>query len=437
MRRKNGFDAFKDALLRGSYDEMPMLELGIDPQLHLSRNTTPQPFFLICEGDTMLAQVSGEARIEFRNSSVNYFDAEVGDFIYVPGGTPHRILPKSECIHIRYKAAEPGLEGVAWYSESTGHEVSRIVWNCANELPQEGYLRACRAFNADPNLRTDATGATLPTIDLAPFRWAEIASEIKAAVAEETERSRKKGVALQAAQGGAKRELAIVPLTTPRPPLKTNSYALARMAPAALSPLFPYFEPGSMVACSAMAGSSDADSSYFVHSNTVHEVLLCVGAVNSPYLLPGAVRVGPLVHPVGEKPDQKMGGQMKGLLVITQRQAVGVPQNEATIFYCEKCDTELFRREYDAMAFPGELEGPADEEMIGLPTISQSAASAIAFNESPTRRTCKHCGHVNPPFDHESYGWEHYRKRTQVAVVARKSMVEMAMANGSHVAAAE
>jgi 3-hydroxyanthranilate 3,4-dioxygenase len=94
MKRKARFDTFKEAPSRGNYDEFPMLELGIDPQVHLSRNTVPQPFFLICEQDTVLAQLSGEARVEFRNSSVNFFRMVLGDYVYVPAGTPHRILPK-------------------------------------------------------------------------------------------------------------------------------------------------------------------------------------------------------------------------------------------------------------------------------------------------------------------------------------------------------
>src|ERR1700756_1908813 len=104
MRRKNRFETYKEAASRGNYDEMPMLELGIDPQLHLSRNSVAQPFFLICEQDTMLAQMAGEARVEFRAGPVRYFDMAVGDFVYVPAGTPHRILPKTESVHLRYKA---------------------------------------------------------------------------------------------------------------------------------------------------------------------------------------------------------------------------------------------------------------------------------------------------------------------------------------------
>ncbi len=176
MQRKNAFDTFKDAPARGPYDEMPMLELGIDPQLHLSRNTIPQPFFLICEADSMIVQMAGEARIEFRRSTVLQFDTEPGDFVYVPAGTPHRIVPKSPSIHLRYKAALPGLEAVAWYADGSGEEISRVVWNCAEELPQEGYLKGCSTFNADPKLR-----GGLPAIDLAPFRWAELVPEIRQA----------------------------------------------------------------------------------------------------------------------------------------------------------------------------------------------------------------------------------------------------------------
>ena len=54
MRRKNRFETYKEAAARGNYDEFPMLELGIDPQLHLSRNNEAQPFFLICEQDTIV-----------------------------------------------------------------------------------------------------------------------------------------------------------------------------------------------------------------------------------------------------------------------------------------------------------------------------------------------------------------------------------------------
>ena len=428
MPRKNRFSALQEATTRGSYDEYPMLEIGIDPQLHLSRNSIPQPFFLICEQDSMIAQLSGAARIEFRNSSVNYFDAEIGDFVYVPGGTPHRIVPKSESIHLRYKAEHPGLEAVAWYDSRSGEEISRITWDCAEELPQHAYLRACRAFNADPAMRTNkATGTMLPEIDLTPFRWEATAAEIKAAEASEQERARRKGV-MPPPRTPRGEVPAIARADDDKAPLKANAYAHARMAPTALAPLFPYFKPGSMVPCAIMQGPKRHDRGYFIHRNTVQEVNLCLGAEGAPFPFPGLVAVGPLTHPVGDKPGQSPGAAYSVMmLVITQRQAVDAPQNESTVFHCEKCDAELFRRDYDAYAFPGTLDGAADSQILGLPTISQSAMSAITFNDSPDSRRCKNCGHPNPPFPHEPWGWEEYRLRTQWAVKARKTMIDAAL----------
>lgn len=424
LKRKNTFDALKESLARGPYDEMPMLELGIDPQLHLSRNTIAQPFFLICAEDTMIVQLAGAARIEFKNSSVNYFDTEAGDFVYVPGGTPSRIVPKSESVHLRYKAANPSREAVAWYSERTGQEIARVEWDCAEELAQEAYLRACRAFNADARMRTcPTTGAVAPAIDFAPFRWAQIATEIKEAEAAERARQRKKGVE----RAEAPRPGAAAPPDS-KEPLKTNGYAHARMSTAMLSPLFPYFGPGSIVPCASMFGSKHEPTGYFVHHNTVQEVLLCLGARGAPYPYAGMVRVGPLTHPVGNKPDQPAPPESNVLVIITQRQAVDEEQREAIFFFCAKCDNELFRRDYGANEFPDALEGPVDAQIIGLPTISQSAASAVAFNESLDARTCKKCGHVNEPFPHLFWGWEEYRRRTRVAVTVRSSLHEAAAA---------
>ena len=203
------------------------------------------------------------------------------------------------------------------------------------------------------------------------------------------------------------------------------------MAPTALAPLFPYFTPGSMVPCAIMQGAKRDDRGYFIHRNTVQEVNLCLGAEGAPFPFPGMVAVGPLTHPVGDKPGQPPGAAYSVMmLVITQRQAVDEPQSESTFFYCEKCRraTNCSRRDYDAYAFPGALDGPSDPQIIGLPTISQSAASANAFNDSLDLRTCKECGHVNPPFPDQSWGWEDYRARTQWAVQARKSMLAVAKA---------
>jgi nitrite reductase/ring-hydroxylating ferredoxin subunit/predicted RNA-binding Zn-ribbon protein involved in translation (DUF1610 family) len=418
MRRKNRFETYKEAASRGNYDEFPMFERGVDPQLHLSRNTVPQPFFLICEQDTVIAQMSGTAKIEFRNSPANYFNLALGDFVYVPGGTPHRIVPQSESIHLRYKAEHAGLEAAAWYEGAD--EVGRIAWDCATELPQEGYLRACRTFNSDAKLRNGS-----PEIDLAPFHWADIAAEVKEAEAFEADYAQKKAADTPApSRNGAGHGIPMPP--EDRIPLKVNIYDYARTATAALTPLFPYFAPGCIVPCIALQDpGARGEMGYFVHFNTVQEVNLCFGSSGS-YRVSGGVSVGPTTHPVGQKPGQPENPSMFYMGVITQRQSIGKPQREAMIFHCDNCGEELMRRDYDADEFPDRLDGPADPQLIGLPTISQSSAAAEAFNASDAARTCKSCGHVSKPFPAGYWGWDQYRRRTSIAVAARKIMADAA-----------
>ncbi len=181
MERKRMVRIFETAREAGPYDEFPVLLPGIDPQLHLSRNRDPQPFYLICEQDTVLVQMSGEAAVHFKEGPVLYHTMEPGDFVYVPGGTPHRIVPRTESIQVRYKAERPGLEGVAWYCETCGDEVWREEWDTAEELPQEGYWRACEAFNGDVGLRRcGGCGAEHAPVDLTGVRWPEIAAALRA-----------------------------------------------------------------------------------------------------------------------------------------------------------------------------------------------------------------------------------------------------------------
>ena len=184
MKRKARFETYKEAPSRGNYDEFPMLELGIDPQVHLSRNTVPQPFFLICEQDTVLAQLSGEARVEFRNSPVNFFHLVLGDYVYVPAGTPHRIVPHEPGLHLRYKARVAGLEGVAWYCETCNTERRRIEWDAQALLPQEGYADACRSYAASIQGTPCAKCAEpAPALDLGDTRWDALAAALRQAPA--------------------------------------------------------------------------------------------------------------------------------------------------------------------------------------------------------------------------------------------------------------
>lgn len=182
LSRKRMFHAFKAARDACSYDELPVLRPDVDVQVYLSRNDRPQPFFLICEHDTLLTQLVGDAVLELKYSPVLYHMLEPGDIVYVPGGTPTRVVPTAPSVQLRYKAADAGLEGVAWFCPGCGAEVHRDEFDTAEELPQDAYSRACREFNAKPELRAcPSCGAAHPELDLTGIRWPEVADAIRAA----------------------------------------------------------------------------------------------------------------------------------------------------------------------------------------------------------------------------------------------------------------
>lgn len=169
------------AATAGPYDERPVLSEGVDPQLYLSRNDRPQPFFLICEKDTVLIQMTGHARVELRDTNVLYFDTSPGDFIYIPARTPSRITPWEVSIMYRFKAAAAGLEATSWYCDACGQELYRHVWTTMETVSQRGYLEAVEAFNASSEKRScQQCGHQHSAIDTAPYQWSEIAGELEA-----------------------------------------------------------------------------------------------------------------------------------------------------------------------------------------------------------------------------------------------------------------
>ena len=88
MDRKRMLNGFKAAAEAGPYDEFPVLVPEVDPQVYLSRNDRPQPFYLICEKDTLLAQMAGTGRLFMKYSPVTVEPMQPGDFVYIPAGTP-------------------------------------------------------------------------------------------------------------------------------------------------------------------------------------------------------------------------------------------------------------------------------------------------------------------------------------------------------------
>ncbi|HEV2574887.1 MAG TPA: hypothetical protein VGU72_24360 [Beijerinckiaceae bacterium] len=178
-RRKNSFNLFREAAKLASFDEFPMLRPEVDPQLTLSSNFVDQPFFLVCEKDSVIAQASGRAQVVFHEGPVRYFDLVPGDFVYVPGGTAHRILTKEPGNQLRYKAREPGLETVVWYCDSCSHEMDRQSWNASDQASQAGYAAACERHNGETARRTCShCGHAHAAVDLSAFRWPAIAAAL-------------------------------------------------------------------------------------------------------------------------------------------------------------------------------------------------------------------------------------------------------------------
>lgn len=184
MPRRNVFDTFASAAHSGPYDEYPMLNESVDPQLHLSKNDRPQPFYLTCEKNSVLIQMSGKARVYMKDSSVNYFDMVGGDHVYVPAGTPHRIVPSETTVMYRYKMKDAGLEAISFHCDDCGELLFQETWDTAEELPQSAYLRITQTYNDDRVLRTCGCGAVAPAVDLADYRWKDIAAELTTEEAE-------------------------------------------------------------------------------------------------------------------------------------------------------------------------------------------------------------------------------------------------------------
>ncbi|MBB6123096.1 hypothetical protein [Sphingobium subterraneum] len=179
IRRKNTFNILREGQRLASFDEFPMLRPEVDPQLHASMNSVDQPFHLECEKDTVVAQMSGRSRIEFKDGPTRFFDAVPGDLVYVPGRAVHRIRTVEPGLVLRYKAKDSGGEAAIWLCEGCGEQLARHEWDNAAETPQEQYQTGCERFNSDASKRRcPSCGRDHDPIDLSPFRWQAISEKI-------------------------------------------------------------------------------------------------------------------------------------------------------------------------------------------------------------------------------------------------------------------
>lgn len=180
LERKKTLNVFKEAKnVWGSYDDYPVGPKGTDPMPHLSRNRVPQPFFLTSEEDQVLIQMAGEGELELRETEVQRMTLVPGDCVYIPAGTPSRVVPRGEVLQIRLKADPPVRELVSWYCAACGESVHFIELEAG--IFQQGYWDAVQAFNASVELRTCSRCHALhPEVALDGIAWPDVASALRA-----------------------------------------------------------------------------------------------------------------------------------------------------------------------------------------------------------------------------------------------------------------
>lgn len=218
-------------------------------------------------------------------------------------------------------------------------------------------------------------------------------------------------------------------LKMPRPsedrqPLKINVYDFGRVAAATLTPLFPYFDEGSIVPTVALFyGGDEGDYDFFIHDNTVDEVAIIFGAGDSTRRgVSGLVRVSEHSHGVGNLLSDPTNPSSFSFVTLTQRQGYGLEQREAVSFPCKKCSAEVYKLEYDATppkrGQQRETMGPIGQ----LETVIGSAQACENYNASDAVRTCPSCGHVNDAFPVQRWGWQRYANQTRAVRAARDAI---------------
>ncbi len=214
----------------------------------------------------------------------------------------------------------------------------------------------------------------------------------------------------------------IPPPPADKEPLRTNVYRFIQTSVTALAPLFPYFDEGSIVPCSAtFRGAPGRRFGRFQHFNTVDEVVIMFGAQGGRGV-PGLVAIGPKLHLVGGMLENPEDPNLLGIAVITQRQSIGEAQREEYRFICDQCDRRLFVHKVDATPPKrGKQIGSVGSHPPFL-TIVETYEAARRFNEDEQARKCVHCGHMNPRFPIESWGWDAYVHQAEIAKLGAESV---------------
>jgi hypothetical protein len=217
-----------------------------------------------------------------------------------------------------------------------------------------------------------------------------------------------------------------------RPPLKSNVFTFAAGIASQLQPMFPYEAAGNLVPCVAvMQGIADGHYGHFFHWNSVEEIAVVFGSKNG-MLATGSVFATQQLHGVNSFLKDPADPDAFILITITQRQAEDGDQSEAILFRCQKCSQELVNFKYNATPRdigghdPAQWGGRHDDKVSMFPTLWGSATAADQYNESEASRTCSGCGHVNPEFPQQLWGWRRWVAQQQSVNASKRALAAAA-----------
>jgi len=181
MDRKRMLQLFNEVQSAwGSFDDFPALPPGTDPMPHISCNTVSQPFYLVSDQDQVLINLAGEGELWLKGHEPERMPLVAGDSVYLPAGIPSRVVTHTPSLQVRFKAETPGREAVVWYCSRCDNIVDWRSIDTGQEIPQEAYWEATRAFNDDEVRRTcRPCGAVRPPVELGDIGWPAVAQTIR------------------------------------------------------------------------------------------------------------------------------------------------------------------------------------------------------------------------------------------------------------------
>ncbi|MFO0990054.1 MAG: hypothetical protein U1F37_22320 [Alphaproteobacteria bacterium] len=217
----------------------------------------------------------------------------------------------------------------------------------------------------------------------------------------------------------------IPPPRDDRPPLKANVFAAARSITCTLAPMFPYIHAGAMVPTIALFwGRRDGDYGHFEHFNTVDEVVIIFGANGAVgRARTGLVRVNAKTHMVGKFLPNPDDPENFSLITVTQRQSEAELQRESVWFKCQKCQHDFARLDF---AWTPVATAAAEAALGPTPPLETVVRSADAVERYNADRVCPKCGHENPAFPLERWGWDRYAAQTAAVRTANEMLAAAA-----------